>query len=71
MFDKINLQYFMFRHWLYFLPEKIYMKIAWIMPKQLVKMCAIRVGAHATTGKYSNQVVPELTFMDAIERWDK
>ncbi len=30
----------------------------------------MRVEAHATQGKYSNQVVPDLTFMDAMERWE-
>lgn len=49
--------------------DKIAMKLAWLMPRTLVYWCAIRVGANATQGKYSNQVVPELAFMDAIERW--
>lgn len=43
--------------------------IAWVMPKWLVKWCAIRVFAHATTGEYSNQVVPELRFDTALDRW--
>lgn len=45
--------------------------IAWKLPKRLVMWCAMRIGAHATTGKYSNQIVPQLFFMDAIERWEK
>jgi hypothetical protein len=49
--------------------DKIAMKLAWLMPRKLVYWCAIRVGANATQDKYSNQVVPELVFMDAIERW--
>ena len=43
--------------------------LAWMMPKKLVYHCAILLGAHATTGKYETQVVPDLTFMDAIKRW--
>lgn len=31
--------------------------------------CAIRVIAHATQGKHSDQVVPELGAMEAIKRW--
>lgn len=50
--------------------EKIYMSIAWMLPKRLVMWCAIRLGAHATQGAYSNQIVPELGFMDALKRWE-
>lgn len=39
-------------------------------PKRLVYFAAIRLGVNATTGKYSTQVVPDLTFMDALKRWD-
>ena len=49
--------------------EKLLMWIAWHLPRSLVMWCAMRVGAHATTGKYSSQVVPDLKFMDAMKRW--
>lgn len=49
--------------------DKILMKLAWLLPRRIVMWCAIRVAAHATTGKYGNQVVPELSAMDAIQRW--
>jgi hypothetical protein len=49
--------------------EKLLMGIAWRLPRSLVMWCAIRVGAHATQGQYSGQVVPDLTFMDAVRRW--
>lgn len=45
--------------------------IAWKLPRRLVKWCGYRIGAEATTGEYSNQEVPALTFMDAMRRWDK
>jgi len=50
--------------------EKICIWIAWRLPKQIVYWCAIRVGANATQGKYSNQVVPDLAMMDALKRWN-
>lgn len=50
--------------------EKLKMKIAWILPKWLVYFCTIRLGAHATTGKYGSQIVPELNFIDALKRWE-
>ena len=49
--------------------EKIWMWLAWRLPKELVKWAAIRLMAHATQGPYSNQVVPELSAMDALKRW--
>ena len=49
--------------------EKIWMWIAWRLPRALTYWCAIRVGAHATQGLYSDQEVPELKFMDALKRW--
>lgn len=50
--------------------EKALMFIAWRLPKSLVMWCAVRVGANATQGNYSNQVVPDLKFMDALKRWE-
>lgn len=40
------------------------------LPRQVIYRAAIRVGADATTGAYSNQNVPKLYFMDALQRWD-
>ena len=45
--------------------------MAWKLPRKLVMWCAVRVVAHATTGVYGDQIVPELTAMDAIKRWEK
>jgi hypothetical protein len=49
--------------------EKVKLWVAWHVPKWLAYWCTIRVGAHATTGKWSNQIVPELTVADALQRW--
>jgi len=49
--------------------ERLLIKIAWLLPKKLVMWCGYRIGAFATTGKYEETIVPELTFMDAMERW--
>ena len=50
--------------------DKFCMWLAWKLPKRLVYFCAIRVDAHATTNEYSNQIVPDLTAMDALKRWE-
>ena len=60
-------QYFrhsMKRQW-----EQMIIGLAWILPARLVYWCAIRVNAHATSGKYGNQEVPQLRAMEALERW--
>ena len=49
--------------------EKIAQAIAWRLPRRLVYWCAVRLMAHATQGQYSSQVVPELSAMDALQRW--
>jgi len=52
------------------LKEKLQRKIVWKLPHSIVMWAYIRVVSHATTGKWSNQVVPELSAMEALERWD-
>ena len=37
------------------------------LPRRVVYFCAVRVGAHATTGAYGHQVVPDL-YLDARDR---
>ena len=49
--------------------ENLLIKIAWLLPKKLVMWCGYRIGAFATIGKYEQTIVPELTFMDAMQRW--
>jgi len=49
--------------------QDFWMWLAWHLPAKLVHWCHVRVVAHATTGKYSNTVVPELSAMDAGKRF--
>lgn len=51
--------------------EKFWSWLAYRTPKPLVYWCGIRMVAHATTGQFSDQVVPELTAMDAVKRWEE
>lgn len=51
--------------------EKLWIKLAWLMPKRLVLWASIRLIANATTGEYSSQIVPDLTCMDALDRWEQ
>ncbi len=53
------------------LKEWLAIKIAYkLLPNRIVYWCAIRVAANATQGKWSGQVVPDLTAMDALKRWE-
>lgn len=58
------------KYWVVKWLERFQMWVAWRMPRWLVKWCAVRLMAHATTGEYGSTVVPELTGMDALKRWD-
>jgi hypothetical protein len=49
--------------------DKIYMKIAWLLPHHLVKWCFVRVFAHATQGPYDRQIASELSVFTALKRW--
>lgn len=66
------------RHWRWMLhwywmrySEKAWVWIANHVPRELALRCAIRVAAHATTGKWGTQTVPALTLDKMLSRWDK
>jgi len=53
--------------------DKINKLTQWLsfkLPKRLVYFAAMRLIAHATSGKYGNQIVPELKAMDAMGTWE-
>lgn len=50
--------------------DKLCRFVAWRLPKRLVMWAAVRLMANATTGKWSEQVVPDLLAMDALKRWE-
>ena len=51
--------------------DNIYNWLSQKLPKRLVYFCAIRMIAHATNGKYSKQIVPDLFAMDVLKRWEE
>jgi len=56
------------RLWLCETRERFAMWIAWRLPRRLAYWATIRVGAHATTGSYSNTA--DLTLIETLKRWD-
>ena len=58
---------------LYSMPEmkeNWWTRIAWLLPRNLVYWCAIRLIVNASTGEWSGEHVPDITAMDALKRWD-
>lgn len=51
--------------------ERMWFWLAWKLPKSLVYFAAIRLAVFATQGEYSKTIVPDLTAMDALRRWQK
>ena len=51
--------------------EKVVRWIAWHLPKRVAMWAYYRILAYSTTGKYGKTIVPELTAMDAIDRFMK
>lgn len=46
------------------------MWVAWRLPKPLVKWALVRATVNATTGKWASQVLPEVTAVEVMDRWD-
>lgn len=60
------------KYWRWSRPkEKVLLWVAYRLPRKLVAWVGIRIVAHATSGKYSSQIVPDLTAMEALKRWDE
>jgi len=51
--------------------DKILFRLAMWLPKRLVYFCLIRCISYGTTGRYSIEVVQEVTAMDILDRWYK
>jgi hypothetical protein len=49
--------------------ERLTRWIAWHLPRSWVYWATIRLWAHGTTGRWSDQVVNELEIGEALKRW--
>jgi len=51
--------------------NKLSMFVVWnILPERIIYWASIRMIAYATGGKYGSTIVPELSAMDALGRWE-
>ena len=69
MFEKFKDLWILRAHYKRQTEERFFLWFVWKLPRSLIMWASIRLIAHATTGQYGNTVVPELTAMDALERW--
>lgn len=51
--------------------ERLEIRLAQNLPKRLKMRVYFDILAHSTTGKYGKTIVPDLTAMDAIDRYCK
>lgn len=51
--------------------EHLEIRLAQKLPKRLKMRVYFDILAHSTTGKYGKTIVPDLTAMDAIDRYMK
>lgn len=49
--------------------EKMILWFIWKLPRFVIYWASIRLISNATTGQYGNTIVPELSAMDALQRW--
>lgn len=49
--------------------DSLCQRVAWCLPARVVYWAAIRLGVYATTGKYQNTIVTNLTFLTALKYW--
>lgn len=49
--------------------DKVWLWLAYLLPKTLVMWASVRMISNATTGQYSKQIVPDLSAMEALRRW--
>ena len=45
--------------------------VKYLIPKRVIYFSFMHVMVYSTTGKYGNTIVPELSGMDAIDRYGK
>ena len=50
--------------------EKFWIKIAWLLPKNLIYWATIRLWANATQGEWAHVESPAVTISDAVKRWE-
>ncbi len=51
--------------------ERLQRQIVWLLPRWLIKWATVRSTLYATNGKWSKTVVPKITAMEVLNRWEQ
>lgn len=51
------------------LVDNLWMEIAWLVPRGLAYWCTIRLGCHASQGKWSNESPAGMPMDTVLKRW--
>lgn len=68
---RLRAAWFFRRHTIERVKEDAMHWLARHLPRRLATWSFITVVAYATTGKYGDTVVPELSAMEALKRWEE
>jgi hypothetical protein len=55
---------------LYRMKERLTIKLAWALPRFLVRWVGYRIAAHATTGKWGGEHPDNVPMLTALQRWE-
>lgn len=67
----INMFYWRFTYWLRTKREKLVMWFIRKLPKWIIYRSFIRLWAHGTSGKYGATSPDDLTWQEALNRWEE
>jgi hypothetical protein len=51
--------------------DRVWMWLAWRLPRRLVYMAAVRLWSYATTGKYAGVESPTVGLVESLKAWDE
>jgi hypothetical protein len=51
--------------------ERLERKVVWLLPRWLIRWAVVRATLHATNGKWGKTVVPKITALEVMERWEE
>ncbi len=66
----MRMMYWRIKFWIRRNREKLYMWFIWKLPRSLMYFAVIRVWAHGTQHQWGTTAPNDLTWEEALKRWD-
>ena len=66
-----SMRFYGIRYWSNRRLEGMQRKAVWLLPKWVVRWAMVRATLHATNGKWSKEIVPNVTSIEVMKRWDE